>query len=81
MVRTWVDTAVPVYRRHAMPMDDLATIVNGSRVVLDATLPPAAAVHSNAAIDAAIEVLRWNRRLGGDARKRNRLLAAIYKGA
>ena len=22
----------------------------------------------------------WNRRLAGDARKRNRLLAAIYKG-
>jgi hypothetical protein len=26
-------------------------------------------------------VLKWHRRLGGDTRKRNRILAAIYKGA
>jgi len=32
-------------------------------------------------IDAMIEVFRWNRRIAGDARKRNRLLQAIYKGA
>jgi len=81
VVRSWADAAVPVYRRHAVPMDDLATIANGVRSVLDAALAPAAAAWSNAAIDAAIEVFRWNRRLGGDARKRNRLLAALYKGA
>jgi hypothetical protein len=81
VVRSWADAAVPVYRRHAVPMDDLATIANGVRSVLDATLPPEADSYANAAIDAAIEVFRWNRRLGGDARKRSRLLAAIYKGA
>jgi len=26
-------------------------------------------------------VLKWHRRLGGDMRKRNRILKAIYKGA
>jgi hypothetical protein len=25
--------------------------------------------------------LKWHRRLGGDTRKRNRILKAIYKGA
>jgi hypothetical protein len=35
----------------------------------------------HAAIDAGIAQMRWNRRIAGDARKRNRLLAAIYKGA
>jgi len=25
--------------------------------------------------------LKWHRRIGGDTRKRNRILAAIYKGA
>jgi hypothetical protein len=36
---------------------------------------------ANAVIDAAIEGFRWHRRIAGDARKRNRLLQAIYKGA
>ena len=35
----------------------------------------------DAAIDAAIAVFKWHRRLAGDARKRNPLLAFIYKGA
>jgi hypothetical protein len=32
-------------------------------------------------VDAMIERFRWNRRIAGDARKRNRILQAIYKGA
>jgi hypothetical protein len=35
----------------------------------------------DAALDASIEVLLWHRRLAGDARKRNPLIAFIYKGA
>jgi hypothetical protein len=81
LVRAWAEMAVPVYRRHAVPMDDLATVANGVRSVLDAMLPTDADAHANAAIDAAVRVFRWYRRLGGDARKRNRLLAFIYKGA
>lgn len=81
LIRSWAETAIPVYRRRAVPMDDLVSIANGIGAVLGASLAPAAAVHSNAAIDAAIEVFRWHRRLGGDARKRNRILNAIYKGA
>jgi hypothetical protein len=38
-------------------------------------------VPMHAAIDAGIAQMRWNRRVAGDARKRNRLLQAIYKGA
>jgi hypothetical protein len=33
------------------------------------------------AVDAMIDRFRWHRRIAGDARRRNRLLAAIYKGA
>jgi hypothetical protein len=36
---------------------------------------------ADAAIDAAITVYRWNRRLAGDARKRNAFLQLLYKGA
>jgi hypothetical protein len=35
----------------------------------------------DAAIDEAITVFKWHRRLAGDARKRHPLLAFIYKGA
>ena len=38
------------------------------------------AVPADAAIDEAIKVFRWYRRLAGDARKRNPILAALYKG-
>jgi hypothetical protein len=79
--RFWADAAVPVYRRHAVPMDDLVTIANGVRSVLAAVLPPEAVGYAESALDGAIEVFRWHRRLGGDARRRNRLLAFLYKGA
>ena len=32
------------------------------------------------ALDAAIEVYRWHRRLAGDARKKNAFLQFLYKG-
>ena len=35
---------------------------------------------ADAALDEAIEVYRWNRRLAGDARKRNAILQFLYKG-
>ena len=81
LTRAWAEMAVPVYRRHRVSMDDLATIANAVGTVLDATLAPEAAAHASAAIAAAVDVYHWHRRLGGDARKRNRILHAIYKGA
>jgi hypothetical protein len=44
-------------------------------------LDPREQATANAALDTAIKVFRWHRRLAGDARKRNRILQAIYKGA
>jgi hypothetical protein len=35
----------------------------------------------NASIDAMIERFKWHGRIAGDARKRSRILNAIYKGA
>ena len=43
-------------------------------------LAPGRARAADAALDAAIEVYRWHRRLAGDARKRNRLLAVPLQG-
>ena len=35
---------------------------------------------ANKALDEAIEVFRWTRRLAGDARKKNAFLQFLYKG-
>jgi hypothetical protein len=79
-VREWADWVVPVYRRRGVPMDDLVTLLEGLRSTLPAVLTREERVPADQAIDAAIEVFRWHRRVAGDARKRNRLLAALYKG-
>ena len=62
-------------------MDDLISISEGLRKAVRAFLAPEEMPPADQAIDEAIANLRWNRRIAGDARKRNRLLAFIYKGA
>jgi hypothetical protein len=64
-VREWADWVAPVYRRRKVPMDDLVTLSEGMRSALSAVLSPEEQVPAGAA---------------GDARQRNRLLAALYKG-
>jgi hypothetical protein len=69
------------YRKRAVPMDDVATLMEGLRRSAAAALPPAGGEAVNPGIDEAIRVLKWHRRLAGDARKRNPLVAFIYRGA
>lgn len=78
---SFVDQTVPIYRRRAVPMDDLAQLFEGLRAAMGALVIGDEAVPLHAAIDDGIAQTRWNRRIAGDARKRNRLLQAIYKGA
>lgn len=77
----YADMTAPVYRRRRVPMDDLVALCKGLRAALPGVLAPGELSTADAALDAAIEVYRWHRRLAGDARKRNRLLQFIYKGA
>jgi hypothetical protein len=70
-----------VYRRKAIPLDDLIALCEGLRSALPGVLAPGELPAANEALDAAIKVYRWHRRLAGDARKRNRLLQLLYKGA
>jgi hypothetical protein len=79
--RVFAEAVPPMYRRRKVPMDDLVTISEGIRAAIGALLPLADMSHVDAAVDAMIDRFRWNRRIAGDARKRNRLLQAIYKGA
>ena len=79
--REWADWVAPVYRRRRVPMDDLINLSEGLRQAAAGHLAAAARPASDEAIDAAVKVFRSYRRIAGDARRRNRLLAAIYKGA
>jgi len=80
-IAEWTEWCAPLYRRRRVPMDDLIAISEGVRSATRSLLGPDEMRIADAAIDEGIVNLRWNRRIAGDARKRNRLLAAIYKGA
>jgi hypothetical protein len=79
-VREWADWTAPVYRRRKVPMDDLVTLCEGLRASLPAVLSPEEQEPANAALDQAIKTFRWYRQIAGDARQRNRLLNALYRG-
>ncbi len=78
-VREWAEWVAPVFRRRRVPMDDLIVLSEGLRIALAAVLSDEERVSADAAIDEGIAVFRWHRGLSGDARKRNRLLWALYK--
>jgi hypothetical protein len=78
---TFADLVAVRYRKRKIGMDDLVTLCEGLRRAAGAVVEPAAYPALDASIDAGIVVFKWHRRLAGDARKRNPLLAFIYKGA
>jgi hypothetical protein len=80
-LREWADWVAPIYRRRRVPMDDVIQLCEGLRRACAAVLSPVEMVPAEAAIDEAIRVFRWYRRIAGDARKRNPILQFIYKGA
>jgi hypothetical protein len=77
----WAEQLAPRYRKRGVPMDDVIGIAEGLRAAAATAIAPGAVPAVDAAIDAAVAALRWHRRLGGDARKRNPVIAFIYKGA
>jgi hypothetical protein len=80
-MRTFAEQIAPPYRRRRVSMEDLVRLAEGFRAAVRTILGPVEQVAADAALDAAIAVFVWHRRLAGDARKRNRILQAIYKGA
>jgi hypothetical protein len=80
-LKTFADQTATVYRRNGVAMDDMVQVMEGIRSGARGVLSEAETVPADAAIDEAIKVFRWYRRLAGDARKRNPILAALYKGA
>lgn len=78
--RDYAEWTSAVYRRRRVPLDDLVALCEGLRTALPSVLAPGELPAAGAALDAAIEVYRWHRRLAGDARKKNAFLQFLYKG-
>jgi hypothetical protein len=78
--REYGEWTAALYRRRRVPMDDMVGLCEGLRTALTSLLPPGEVAPAGRALDEAIKVYRWHRRLAGDARKRNPLLQLIYKG-
>jgi hypothetical protein len=79
-VRQFADQVAPVYRRRRVPMDDAVTLFEGLRASMAPILAPGEQEVADRAIDAGIKVFRAYRRIGGDARRRNPILAMLYRG-
>ncbi|HET9347260.1 MAG TPA: hypothetical protein VFO05_16325 [Candidatus Limnocylindrales bacterium] len=79
-MREFADQVVPVYRRRRVSMDDLIKVLEGLRAAAGSFLSGDELAPMHDAIDDAIKVFKWHRRIAGDARKRNKFLEFIYKG-
>ena len=80
VTKSYADMVAPLYRRRFVPLDDQIALCNGIRAALPGVLAPTELASAGEALDAAIEVYRWHRRLAGDARKKNAILQFLYKG-
>ena len=79
-MREYAEQIGPVYRRKAVPLDDLSHLCEGLRASLGGVVAGEAFDSASLALDEAIAVFRWHRRLAGDARRKNPFLQFLYKG-
>jgi hypothetical protein len=79
-LREFADQTATVYRRRGISLDDVIKLFEGIRASIRGVLTADELVPADAALDDSIAVFRFHRRLAGDARKRNPIIAALYKG-
>ena len=79
-LREFADQTATVYRRRGISLDDVIKLFEGIRASIRGVLTADELVPADAALDDSIVVFRFHRRLAGDARKRNPIIAALYKG-
>ncbi len=79
-MREYAEQIGPPYRRKGVSMDDLAHLCEGLRAALGGVVAGEAFESASLALDEAIAVFRWHRRLAGDARKKNAFQQFLYKG-
>ena len=79
-LKEFADQAAPVFRRRDVAMDDVCQVLEGLRAASRGVLSAEELVPADLALDEAVKVYRWYRRLSGDARKKNPILDKLYKG-
>ena len=79
-LKEFADATASVYRRRGVGMDDVVRLMEGLKKAARGVLTADEVVAADAALDEAITIYRWYRRLSGDARKRNRILNFLYRG-
>jgi hypothetical protein len=80
-VERWAEMVVPRFRKKRVSMDDLTLLFEGLRRAAPGPVEPDSLAIVDASVAQAIAVFKWHRRLAGDARRRNPILAFLYKGA
>lgn len=70
----------PIFRRRGVSLWDVVALCQGIRETAAPKLGDEEAAAMGRSLDAAVEVLRKNGRLGGDPHKRNALLKWLYRG-
>jgi hypothetical protein len=76
----FADGTATVFRRRGVAMDDMVRLMEGLRSAARGLLSAEEMVPADLALDEAARVYHWYRRLSGDARQKNKLVDAIYKG-
>lgn len=79
-LKHFADQASTVFRRRRVGMDDVVRLMEGLRAAVRGALSPDEMAVADEAIDEAVKVYHWYRRLSGDARKRNPILDKLYRG-
>ncbi|HEY4188812.1 MAG TPA: hypothetical protein VGM28_00195 [Candidatus Limnocylindrales bacterium] len=79
-LREFADQTATVYRRRAVALEDVMRLFEGIRSGVRGVLSADEMAPADTALDEAIAVFKWHRRLAGDAKKPNPLIAALYKG-
>lgn len=79
-LREFADQTATVYRRRGVSLDDVTRLFEGIRASVRGVLSADEMAPADTALDEAVAVFRWHRRLAGDARRKNPIVAAIYKG-
>jgi hypothetical protein len=79
-LKHFADGAATVFRRRRVGMDDVIGLLEGLRASARGVLSADEMAPADAALDEAIAVYRWQRRISGDVRRKNKILDDIYKG-
>lgn len=79
-LKEFADQAAPVFRRRHVSMDDVCAVLEGLRTAARGVLSAEEQAVADGALDEAVAVYSWYRRISGDARPKNKLVDFLYKG-